>query len=183
MSLFDSSDNLSCDLGLIERRKFLAYSLSIAVVSFVAIDNAEAQNAPKVKPFYLEVFVAFLDTLLPPNKSPAASDLSVHHDIIKLSKNVNNYPELLLLGGNWLYNTSMFQFGKPFEKLSLNQKNIIVSVAERAKQGSIPEVYFNRIKTDAFNFYYANPASWKFLGFDGPLQPDGFINATKPPSL
>uniref|UniRef100_UPI003F695613 hypothetical protein n=1 Tax=Methylophaga sp. TaxID=2024840 RepID=UPI003F695613 len=52
---------------------------------------------------------------------------------------------------------------------------------EKTAKGSNPQLFFERIKSDAFIFYYANPASWYGLGLSSPPQPVGYPNHDQPP--
>jgi len=127
-------------------------------------------------------FRSFLDTLIPQDTSPSACQLQVDIALLKKAKTIQNYPQLIDLGCQWLLAQSTASFGRPFDSLQLTQKYLVVEAAERSARNSIQRMFFERVLMDAFSFYYANPKSWHGLKFVKPPQPSGYLDYDLMPS-
>ncbi|WP_421781653.1 gluconate 2-dehydrogenase subunit 3 family protein [Kiloniella litopenaei] len=172
------SDNVNQVTPIVSRRSFLtvgvAFLLSFGSV-FSRVSNAQEIETNRA------VFSAFLDTLLPATDSPSASELGVDLDILELSKSIKNYPQLISWGIQWLDYNARERYGAPFPDLSESQKINIVQIAEKSPADYNAHNFFKQVLADAMNAYYSKPITWKNLGFDGPPQPDGFLDFSASP--
>lgn len=126
---------------------------------------------------------AFLDTLIPRDESPSATDLTVDQKLLqKLNKN-KRYQKLVDHGCNWLEEYSQKELQQSFNQLSEEQRISIVSLLAKQKTGTDLRRFFDRIRTDAFQFYYSDAGSWQGLGIDLPPQPLGFEDYDRAPVL
>ncbi len=58
----------------------------------------------------------------------------------------------------------------------------MVKALENLSDNETVETFFTQVREDAFSFYYANPSSWKGLGFDRPPQPLGYADYDREPT-
>ena len=128
-------------------------------------------------------FRHFLDTLIPEDVSPSATQINLDAVLLDHAKKIQNYEKLIFLGCNWLDLQSDAFYKKKFINLSLVEKDKIVEFASKNRSGSIPAEFFNRVRRDAFTFYYAKPSSWAGLKFSGPPQPKGYIDYQESPKI
>jgi hypothetical protein len=131
----------------------------------------------------LRSFPAFLDTLLPEDEAPSASRLEIDKKLIDHAAGIENYLRLLQLGCQWLDRQAAAVNNVEFWQLDPQGREDIVTTAEQAPEGLIQRLFFDRIKADAFTFYYSNPASWVAIGFTGPPQPGGYLDFAAPPKV
>lgn len=136
--------------------------------------GAWGQTSDSLSPVALEDFRAFLDTLIPADSTPAASQLQVHQAILSRAAKVANYPQLLTLGCQWLAAQSNYSFSRSFATLSVKQQELVVSAAERSAKNSVQRMFFERVLGDALEIYYGKPEAWRGLGLSGPPQPAGY---------
>lgn len=135
----------------------------------------------------LSAIPAFLDTLIPADVSPSASQLNVGPDLITAARQQSGFERLLILGCAWLNEQAQKQGQKQqkkkFENLDESSQIAIVKLAEQSADRSLPRVFFNAVQHYAFGIYYAHPETWVSLGYTGPPQPVGFPDHAKPPGL
>lgn len=166
-----------------DRRKFLLRTIQSSCVSAtlgsvtvsaanIFVPNRKMQSLP-----------SFLDTLIPEDVTASASQLGIHIKIIKHAQSITNYTTLLEIGCQWIDQQASKNFGVLFYKLSDARKFQILVGMENLAKGSIPQLFFERVKSDSFSLYYADPKTWKSLGFSGPPQPMGFPNYMDIPKL
>lgn len=163
------------------RRKFihmiLGSSLALALIGYVPSAFPRVFLTKKM----LSAMPAFLDTLLPEYDSPSATQLGADRQLLNYAATVDNYLRLLQLGCQWLDQQALSTGNKTFAQLSPEIREDIVRAAEASPENSVQRLFFERVKSDIFRFYYTNPASWPAIGFNGPIQPIGFPDfATEP---
>ena len=129
----------------------------------------------------LSALPALLDTLLPEDISPSASQLNVGPDLIRAARRESGFERLLILGCAWLNEQAQKQGQPLFEKLDEESRIAIVKTAEQSAGRSLPRVFFNAVQQYAFGIYYAHPETWVSLGYTGPPQPVGFPDYAEPP--
>lgn len=129
----------------------------------------------------LSALPAFLDTLLPEDISPSASQLNVGPDLISKASRESGFERLLILGCAWLNEQSHKQGQALFENLDEASQIAIVKIAEQSAERSLPRVFFTTVQYYAFGIYYAHPETWVSLGYAGPPQPVGFPDYARPP--
>lgn len=124
----------------------------------------------------------FLDTLMPADETPAASELHIDLALLKKAEANDRYRRLLLNGCLWLENTALDDYQLNFTDLSEQQRIGIVESMEQSETGTIANVFFKRVQTDLFEHYYSHPASWQGLGIEQPPQPQGYPDYDRPPA-
>jgi hypothetical protein len=134
---------------------------------------ALAANTEK-KSSRIRAFTPFLDTLIPADLTPSASQLNVHKHIISGATKSIPLQRVILLGCKWLDEQANNLGFESFEKLSQKLMNEIVARAESSLRRSIPRAFFDTIRNQALGYYYAQAGSWKGLAYARPPQPRGF---------
>lgn len=128
----------------------------------------------------LDSFPAFVDTLIPADATPSATQLGLDRALIRHAEGIENYSRLLELGCEWLDQTATTRHGARLHALRADRREAIVTLAESNPPNSIPRMFFERVKFDLLGLYYASPASWNGLGISSPPQPNGYPDFTRP---
>lgn len=162
------------------RRKFLLQSVQASALISCYVPTTGALSAVFVSNKKLLSLPHFLDTLIPEDITPSASQLGLHQTLIEHARNIENYTELLELGCDWLDRQAQSMFNHAFRDTTEQEAIAIVAVAEKSSNTTLQNLFFTRIKSDAFIFYYSHPTSWKTLGFNAPPQPLGYPDFTLP---
>lgn len=163
-----------------KRRDFIKRLLHyLSIISVVQLPNVYAKTPSE---YLIEsmVFSAFIDTLIPEDVTPSATQLSMDKKLISHAQNIENYIKLIHLGCQWIDTKSKIRFSKPFILLNNHQQEVIVQLAEDSVTHSIPKMFFDRIRADLFWLYYAEPSAWGGLKFNSPPQPLGYRDYTMP---
>lgn len=162
------------------RRRFFIGSGLAWLLSRVTPSRAAAQRSPALADATLK---AFVDVLIPSDEiTPSASALDVDKQLLTVAKAKRAYQRLLEQGLDWLNTQSQADFGGNFPELSEGKREAIVRQAAAAAYNTLPRVFFERTRADAFSFYYSRPESWRGIAYyRGPPQPMGFMDYAKPP--
>ena len=128
------------------------------------------------------ILTAFLDTLMPADETPAASELGVDKTLLDKAETDRRYRRLLTRGCDWLDNMAVNTYQTHFTALTEQQRIHVVKLMERSEPGTLARVFFSRLRTDLFEHYYSQPASWKGLDIDRPPQPNGYPDYNRPPA-
>ncbi len=130
----------------------------------------------------LNALPAFLDTLLPADESPSASQLGIDKAMIVRAQTQAAFLQLLRQGCRWLDDEARFAGATDFTALPEVRRGAIVASAARMAHGTPQRAFFEKTRAQAFNLFYAHPTVWRSLGYDGPPQPGGFIDHARPPA-
>jgi len=122
-----------------------------------------------------------VDTFVPRDQSPSASDLDIHLRLLELASGIPNYPELLSQGMGWVNNIATRLHKNPFSELSPKQRDETLKLAVSQPSGTLPQVFVSRARNDTMALYYADHRAWAGLGLDGPIQPGGYPTQDQPP--
>ncbi|MEO5356475.1 MAG: gluconate 2-dehydrogenase subunit 3 family protein [Nitrospirae bacterium YQR-1] len=124
----------------------------------------------------------FFDVLIPGDESPPASALNV--DKILISE-IEQDKTLLLPARKtckWLNALSNSSFNiKSFKLLDDANRQKIAGIASESTEGTVQRFFFDTTLRKALSHYYANPASWSSLRYNGPPQPNGFPEQSEAP--
>ena len=123
----------------------------------------------------------YLDTLLPADLTPSATGLGVDAAAVALAQANRSFERLLTLGCAWLDQQANELGVAEFSLLSEQPRVAIITIAEQSPAGSLPREFFTQTLGFAFHHYYAQPQSWRGLGYAGPPQPVGFPDHALPP--
>lgn len=164
------------------RREFIKRGLESAVLLYCAVELPTAYaTQPKPLRGGLDVLPAFVDTLIPADSTPSATQLGLDQALTHHAQAIENYTRLLELGCEWLASTSTTLHHSSFERLKPSQREAIVTLAETSPENSIPRMFFERVRFDLMGLYYSSPASWEGLGISSPPQPNGYPDFTQSP--
>lgn len=168
---------------MVNRRTFIVSSLvSLISASFnklfaAAIQLPSGAVNPDVK--YLASLPAFLDTLIPEYLGPSASQLGIEKHILDKALSNSQYMTLVVNGCKWLDIIARKNGYKSFSEMPLEYREKIVAAAESSEK-TIARQFFLLLQRDAFKFYYSKAESWQYLNYQGPPQPRGFTDYTRP---
>jgi hypothetical protein len=123
----------------------------------------------------------FVDTLIPEDATPSATQLGVDRALIDQARTDSNIAMLLVAGCDWLDKVAREQDMEEFSELDQAAREEVLRTSEQSPMQSLPGVFFNSIRQHAFRHYYAQTESWHGLGFSGPPQYRGFPDHAEPP--
>ncbi len=136
---------------------------------------------PPERPPEYQTLAAYVDTLIPEDETPSATQVGVVEKILAKSAAERPYKRLIQKGCAWL-DTQAGQYDAAyFAALSEAQREAIVRLAADGQADLLPLRFFRQTQQDAFFYYYAHPRSWPGLGYPGPSQPQGFLDYTYAP--
>lgn len=165
-------------------RRSILKTLLLGSSLWVILGSAKYSFArERVNSSTMTTFRHFLDTLIPEDVSPSATQVNLDADLLDHAKIIQNYEKLIFLGCNWLDLQANAFYKTSFINLNSAQKNKVIEVASRSPGDSIPLQFFNRLRRDAFTFYYAKPPSWTGLRFSKPPQPHGYPDYQESPKI
>ena len=167
------------------RRWFLKFSLVAGLMTGLGIlfKRKGVPPPPETHSSSLrETLGAFLDTLIPADESPSATQLGVTDKIMPLLAKNPRFTELVTEGCRWLDDQAQQRQGRNFFLLSNPAREEVVELASRSAPGSLPRRFFDQLRANGFFYYYANPQSWASLDYEGPPQPRGFPEYTQAPT-
>ena len=130
----------------------------------------------------IRAFGPFLDTLLPQDGTPSATQLGVDKEIFERIRHNNRLVKMIVLGCAWLDQQARELGAGEFALLEAPQRESIVGTAEQSASRSLPLVFFSTMQQLAFEHYYAHTESWQGLNYAGPPQPRGFMDFDHPPA-
>jgi hypothetical protein len=140
---------------------------------FRALGAVVAPGAPpRAEP--LAALPAWLDTLIPADGSPSATQLDVDAALLADAGQQPVLMRTLAAGCRRLDNEARRLGAAGFAALSEPLREQVAAAAAAAPEGSLPRQFFLTTQYYAFAHYYARPESWPGLGYHGPPQPVGF---------
>lgn len=161
----------------LSRRDFLKWPIVMWVLArwFPArAATSPAQQAPAA------TLGAWLDTLIPADETPSATQLGVDRMMLAAAANDPDYRIVLDFGRKWLDVQAQARGAKDFAALDTAAREAVA--ARAAGAGEAPEYYFYiSTREEAFKFYYSQPESWPGMGYRGPPQPLGHMDYTRKP--
>ncbi len=165
------------------RRNFLIWSLVLTLGArardlYAAVIGTP--QLPMIDPFH--AFAPYLDTLIPADDSPGATDLGVDQEILSRVRNNAYRSGIIRRGCRWLDETARKRGATDFNALDDIGREAVVAKVAKAKRGTPLHAFFSYTQLEAFRIYYANPESWISLAYRGPPQPLGFSDYTQPPA-
>jgi hypothetical protein len=124
---------------------------------------------------------AWLDTLIPADETPSATQLGVDKLLITSARADGDYLALLTFGRIWLDLQARQHGVAGFAALDADAREAVAARAAGARPGSTQRRFFDITLQDALTCYYQQPASWPGLGYTGPPQPLGYMDYTRAP--
>lgn len=125
---------------------------------------------------------AYVEVLIPADETPSGTALGVDKQLRVVAKGQRDYERLLDLGLAWLNRQARSNYGRNFPELDESGREAVVARAAAADYMTLPRVFFERTRADAFFHYYGRPESWRGMRhYRGPPQPLGFMDYTQAP--
>lgn len=166
--------------SVITRRKFLRLTLGAGLVASSGYILKEVLIPSQIGTGERLTLEAFLETLIPSDLTAGALELGVARKILARASGDAQYRRLVKRGCGWLDGMAKRRGRAGYASLGEGQRDEVTGEAAAAPAGSVPRIFFEVMRSDAFFHYYANPASWEGLGYKGPPQPDGYRDYTEP---
>jgi hypothetical protein len=163
------------------RRHFLSLSLGTGLLASLGIACQKPARDVLGKPGQQQTLAAYLDTLIPADETPSATQLGVGEKFLSQAETDSNYLRLIKTGCDWLDVQAKQAGAAHFAALSEEQRERLINLAAAGEGGPWVEMFFDRTLADAFSHYYADPRSWRALDYPGPPQPRGFTDYTQAP--
>jgi len=127
------------------------------------------------------ILAVFVDTLIPKDGTPSATELGVDQKILQKGNDFPRYRKFIVSGCTWLDTVAKEINGGDFISLTEAERDQILAKASRSERRSLPRRFFDIVRSDAFSFYYSRSESWQGLDYAGPPQPNGYIDHNLPP--
>lgn len=163
----------------IGRRSFLFWTLGLALWLREAVAAPIGGGRPQAYP--LTALAPYLDILIPRDETGSATDFGVDRTLIDQARRNRGYMRVLRAGCKWLDSEARKQGVAGFGDLDPVAQEAIVDRTARAREGSLPRVFFDVTRRHGFRAYYAEPASWQTLPYRGPPQPEGYMDHAEAP--
>lgn len=161
------------------RRSFVLLALGLALWTRGAAAAVIGGQRQRVYP--LTALAPFLDVLIPRDETGSATDFNVDRRLLSEAQSDPAHVQLLRAGCQWLDSEARGRGASGFAELDPAGQDVIVARLARMREGSPQRVFFETVRRDAFRAYYADPASWKPLGYTGPPQPAGYMDRNEAP--
>lgn len=165
----------------IQRRTFLK------LLSFIGLSIATVKSRADLLKRPVDYFPdrhtlgSYLDTLIPADQTPSASQLGVTEKLLRRAYKSRRYATTLKQGCDWLDQQAQDLQQSNFNLLPPLLQESIVAKAEASAANSLPNRFYTSTRHDAFFYYYAHPKSQTCLNEAGPPQPLGYMDYQKPP--
>lgn len=123
----------------------------------------------------------FLDTLLPDDGTPSATQAGVDQEILRQMHANPRIRDMVVMGCLWLDQRADKLGAEEFAVLDAASREAVVRIAEASPARTVPRMFFGYLLGAAYQHYYSQPAVWRTLGYAGPPQPQGFMDFAGPP--
>lgn len=164
------------------RRQFLKLTLGAALLAWSGYLVQRILWPSSLGKDELRTLADYLDTLIPADQTPSATALDVDKKIAAAATPNHRLRRLIKTGCAWLDAQAKDHYSvENFSSLSETQREHVIALAAAEKKDTLPRVFFERLRQDAFFHYYAQPASWSGLPYAGPPQPKGHLDFYLPP--
>jgi hypothetical protein len=165
----------------VTRRSFLKIFIGAGLLSLSGYILKTVLRPSSITLSETRTLEAYLDTLIPSDKTPGALQLGIPNRIIAKTETDRKYRRLIKKGCHWLDGKAKEYQTENFASLRYPDREKVIATASGKKWSSPPKIFFEQTRSDAFFFYYAEPESWVILGYKGPPQPYGFPDYISPP--
>lgn len=128
------------------------------------------------------VVTIFSELLAPSDdQSPGANELGVPQEIFDEAANDGRLRRKIRRGVKRLDVLAQAAGSNDFVSLGQQQQLKLIARAEVAEHSTTESIFFRRMRTLTFNYYYGHPETWSSLYYPGPPQPLGFMDYASPP--
>jgi hypothetical protein len=130
---------------------------------------------------FAPTLAALLDTLIPADASPSATQLGVQHRLLGHAARRPALTRRLRQGCAWL-DRAADQGAVRFADLEEAARIDLLLQAEGFGPQHPARRLMDEVLPLAMRLYYSDPRSWPSLGYHGPPQPRGFPDYSVPPT-
>ncbi len=167
-----------------QRRTLFKAVLNLGILSWFGLPPKlfSANQQIKFTSAEQETFAAYLDTLIPADDfTPSATQVGVPAKMLARLSMRPQPQQIVTAAGQWLNSQAVELAKKSFVELNAEQREKIVAQAERSQENSVPRIFFEMTRREAFVHYYADARSWKGIPDARAPQPLGFLDYASPP--
>lgn len=162
----------------VSRRGFLRWSTVMwALTRLFPVRAAKLPPNPDTD----ATLAAWLDTLIPADETPSATQLGVDRMMLAAERNNPDYRIVLDFGREWLSAQARARGAADFAALDTAGREAVAAQAAAAGEEAPEYHFFLSTRHEAFAFYYQQPESWPGTGYRGPPQPLGHMDYTRKP--
>ena len=161
----------------LSRRRFLGLSLEAGVLLPTVVAEAHGTTLSSD----VGTLRAYLDTLIPADEAPSATDLGVTEKLLGRADSDPAFRSAIEYGCAWLDRQAAASGGRRFAEVVPQHRERIVRLLSNTSPGSSARMFFDVTRDDVFFHYYADPRSWGAIDYAGPPQPKGFPDYSQPP--
>jgi hypothetical protein len=168
-------------MSQMRRREALGLAAVLAVFSSrkaVAAVIGPGQS----EPVSLVALPAWLDTLIPADETPSATQLGINADSFAREPQGSSMLRPLQLGCAWLDAEARKLGAAEFSALDPAGRERVAGTAAASPSRTVQRAFFELTQRVAFAQYYARPESWPGLGYSGPPQPAGYPDHAERPA-
>jgi len=126
------------------------------------------------------VLRSYLDTLIPGGDAPSATELGVDRAFIAQASGNRELRRIVKFGMDWIDTRARRAGYESFYAAPEQDREDVITAARNSGSASNPRAFYLRTRNMAFDLYYADKRSWPFVGYNGPPQPYGNPDYTKP---
>jgi hypothetical protein len=163
----------------VTRRRFLKWSAAwCALINILPLRACKSPSEPPSG----DTLGAWLDTLIPADATPAATQLGVDRQLREKAQQDPEYAQMLKFGQHWLDAQARKRGAANFPALDEAGREAVTARAESLGDDKAEHIFFLKTRQDAFAYYYVQPESWAGLAYRGPPQPLGFMDYDQPPA-
>jgi len=127
------------------------------------------------------VLLAFGEALLPPAALSRGGLNGMIGDVVAAANSDRALRRVLRRGVAWIEDAAGSHASPGFSLLTAEAATGIVAATAAAEVGSVPRVFYERLRLELFARCFARPQVLAALGLPGPPQPGGYPDYTRAP--
>ena len=156
----------------ITRRWFLK---TLAALGLSAVLPGASSAAPSESVLFMNMD-ALTDAIM-----PGAEGLGIHRKVRESVSKRAETARICAAGLEAIEKYSMNRYGKSFHALNSPEKETVLRWMDEMPVKKLEGFFFRKFRMMVLALYYTSPEAWKTLRYNGPPQPNGFMDYHLPP--
>ncbi len=166
---------------MIDRREALRWSLGLSLLAASgAVFKSLLWPAP-ISAAESLALRAYATIFLPPAGMSAEAMAELVQDLVAAADTDRSLRRVLRRGMAWLEARAGESGAADYAAMAPDLAARVLPAAASAAPGSVPRVFYERLRWELFRRYYARPQTLAALKLSGPPQPLGFPDYTRAP--
>lgn len=112
---------------------------------------------------------------------PGTAEMGIHNKVRETVLKVPETARICIAGLETIEKYSLEKYGKSFHSLGNAERDIILKRIAEIPEDKFQGFFFKKFRETVLAFYYTSPEVWKILRYNGPPQPNGFMDYHLPP--